>query len=79
MLPLYSDEMVEKMRTTHNSEGHAFQTFDTGVDVNADYGDTTMSFDFQANIAKETDWKVASIERVLSEPYQIAVGIDARS
>jgi len=70
----WPDEMVDNMRAAHKSAGYAFQTFDQG-EINADYGDTTMSFDFMANLAKEASWEIASIERDLSEPYQIAVAL----
>ena len=70
---VWPPEMVEKMRIGHNTKGYAFQTFDNGADINADYGDTTMSFDYLAGLAGETGWRLADIERDLLEPYQIAM------
>ena len=68
-------EMVENMRNSHDLNGYAFQTFDNGKDVNSDYGDTTMSFDYLANLCDKNGWKVSNIDRDLSEPYQIFVSL----
>lgn len=68
-------EIVKKLRNDHLSKGYAFHTFDNGGDMNANYGDTTMSFEFLSSIAEQNNWEIATIERDLSEPFQIAVAL----
>ena len=71
----WPDEMIEGLQKSHIDNGYAFQTFDNNADINADYGDTTMSFEFLSVMAKNSGWKVVNIQRDLSEPYQIAVAL----
>lgn len=71
----WPDERMSQLRKDHLVEGYAFHTFDNGADVNLNYGDTTMSFDFLSGMAKEHGWTIAAIERDLSEPFQIAVAL----
>lgn len=71
---VWADEVVADLCEKHEKDGYAFLTFEAG-EINADYGDTTMSFDFVNRLAAETGWKVARIDRDLSEPFQIAVAL----
>lgn len=72
---IWPANLIEKLRANHLSEGYAFQYFDSSIDINENYGDTTMSFDFLAKMVDENGWSIADIERDLLEPYQIAVAL----
>lgn len=71
---VWPEEMVKNLQREHDANGYAFQTFNTN-EINADYGDTTMSFGFLEKMSAECGWRVSDIDRDLSEPYQIAVAL----
>ena len=71
----WPDETCKSMRDSFYTDGYAFQTFKTSDSLHEqDYGDTIMSVEYVDALAKKVGWKVAVVDRDLSEPFQIAVG-----
>lgn len=70
----WPDETVRKLQRDHETDGYAFQTFNSSG-MNANYGDTTMSFDFIEKMASECGLRVSGIDRDMSEPFQIVVAL----
>jgi len=69
-------DVVKKMRKSYETDGYGFQTFANADSLDeADYGDTIMSLEFFTALAKDAGWKVATVDRDMSEPFQIAVGL----
>lgn len=74
---VWPDEMTETMRSDFHSKGYAFQTVDHNGDTleSQDYGDTIMTPQYFGHIAEQNGWRVALVDRDLTEPFQLSVAL----
>ncbi len=71
----WPEETCKRMRDNFYADGYAFETFNNDDSLEEqDYGDTIMSVEYVDALARKVGWKVAEVDRDLTEPFQIAVG-----
>ncbi|OED42629.1 hypothetical protein AB833_05815 [Chromatiales bacterium (ex Bugula neritina AB1)] len=74
---VWPEKWTEEMRSDFHSTGYAFQPINSGEDslATSDYGDTIMTPQYFGHIAEKNGWRVALVDRDLTEPFQIAVAL----
>lgn len=74
---IWPEKWTDQMRSEFHSNGYAFQPINSGEDslATSDYGDTIMTPQYFAHIAEKNGWRVALVDRDLTEPFQIAVAL----
>jgi len=76
----WPQEKTQRMRDSFYADGYGFETFDTSDSLeSADYGDTIMTIDYMEKLAEKEGWSLASVDRDLTEPFQIAVALKPKS
>ena len=70
----FKEHAVNRLIDAHKADGYAYVPIGGGADLEDSlYGDSSYSIDYFDELAFESGWEIAKIDRDVLEPYQITI------